>query len=214
MTNFNIENKFYEIITADRIGKLIAHYELYKSIVNKPGQIVECGVFKGNSLKRWCFFRELLETRYARKVIGFDTFGVFPPSNSVEDSINLEKFLAEAGNSSCTKAELEKQLKEQNLDNLVDLVEGNVMKTIPDYVSKNPELRIALLHLDVDVYEPTKIALEYLFPRMVNNGIVVLDNYGIFHGENKAVEEYFKGNLPEIKKFGMSRTPCYFEVKK
>ena len=85
------------------------------------------------------------------------------------------------------------------------------MKTLPKYLEKHPELRITLLHLDVDVYEPTKLALEQLYPRVIEGGIVVLDNYGVFYGENEAVEEYFKGKMPEIKKFSMSRSPCYFK---
>jgi len=212
--DFKVENEFYKTTRADRIGKLLEHYELYKMIVAKPGEVIELGVFKGNSLKRWAFFRELLETRYARNIIGFDTFAEFPKANSSRDEINRKSFVEQAGIMSVSKEVLEKQLKEQDIYHNVELVKGDAIETIPEFNKKHPELRIALLHLDIDVYEPTKLGLEFFYPRMVQGGIVILDNYGVFYGENNAIEEYFKGNLPDIKKFSMSKTPCYFEVKK
>ena len=49
---FEYENNFYLSCDNSRIAKLLAHYELYKMVVNIPGAIVECGVFKGTSLTR------------------------------------------------------------------------------------------------------------------------------------------------------------------
>jgi len=75
---FEYENGYYATATEARFGKFIAHYELYKKIINLLGAIVECGLFKGNSFFRLAHFRDLLESRYSRKLIGFDIFGVFP----------------------------------------------------------------------------------------------------------------------------------------
>lgn len=41
-----------------------------------------------------------------------------------------------------------------------------------------PERRYALLHLDVDLYEPTRRCLEYFAPRLASGGVIVLDDYG------------------------------------
>jgi len=46
----------------------------------------------------------------------------------------------------------------------VELVQGDVCKIVLAYVMNNPGLRIALLHLDMHLYEPTEVALEYLYP--------------------------------------------------
>ena len=53
------ENNFYSLSHPSRISKLINHYELYKKIISLKGDIIECGVFKGNSLIRFLTFREI-----------------------------------------------------------------------------------------------------------------------------------------------------------
>jgi len=47
----------------------------------------------------------------------------------------------------------------------VELVKGDVRETIPSYLNENPHTVVSLLYMDFDVYEPTKIALEYFLPR-------------------------------------------------
>ncbi len=43
---FDYENYFYMTCDNQRIGKLLAHYELYKMVQNLNGALVECGVSK------------------------------------------------------------------------------------------------------------------------------------------------------------------------
>jgi len=59
---FEYENGFYLTSETTRIAKLLAQYELYKKIVHLPGDVIECGVFKGASLIRLATFRDTLET--------------------------------------------------------------------------------------------------------------------------------------------------------
>jgi hypothetical protein len=75
---WDYENGFYLTSHLTRLSKLLAHYELYKMIVGLPGQVVECGVYKGVSLLRFATFRQVLESPYSRKIIGFDAYGRFP----------------------------------------------------------------------------------------------------------------------------------------
>ncbi|WP_353839124.1 TylF/MycF/NovP-related O-methyltransferase [Moorena sp. SIO4E2] len=51
--------------------------------------------------------------------------------------------------------------------------------------------------------------LERLFPIIVKGGVLILDDYGVFPGETKAVDEYFASQNIEIKKFTFCMTPCY-----
>jgi hypothetical protein len=76
--SWEYENGFYLTSPSSRIAKSIAHYELYKKITGLPGEVVECGVFKGASLIRFATFREMTESQFSRKIIGFDAFGKFP----------------------------------------------------------------------------------------------------------------------------------------
>jgi len=81
---FDYENGFYLTSDIYRLGNILSHYELYKKIVHVPGDIVECGVFKGGSLIQFASFRELLENEKSRKIIGFDAFGSFPAPPPIE----------------------------------------------------------------------------------------------------------------------------------
>lgn len=81
---FDYENGFYLTSEPYRMGNIIAHYELYKKIIDLLGDIIELGVFKGGSLIQFATFRELLENEKSRKIIGFDIFGEFPQAQKVE----------------------------------------------------------------------------------------------------------------------------------
>lgn len=69
-------------------------------------------------------------------------------------------------------------------------VKGKVEDTLSDRV---PE-RIALLRLDTDWYESTRCELKHLFPRLVQGGVLVLDDYAWWSGSRKAADEYFRDN--------------------
>lgn len=90
---WDYENGFYLTSKPYRIGNILSHYELYKKIVNLPGNVVELGVFKGGSLIQFATFRELLENENSRKIIGFDIFGEFPKATVVDsDKKFIENF--------------------------------------------------------------------------------------------------------------------------
>lgn len=182
---------------------------MYKSIINIPGHIVECGVFKGSSIVRFATFREMLENPNSRKIIGFDAFGGFPQQERECDKAFIEKFEREAGRG-ITLDELNEVFKHKQISNY-EMVKGDVLQTVPEYVSNHPELKIALLHLDLDVYNPTKIALECLFNKVVKKGLVVFDDYGTVEGATTAVDEYFAKNSIDllIEKSSISHIPAY-----
>lgn len=205
------ENSFYQTSKPERLIKAIAHYELYKKIINCPGHIVECGVFKGTSLIRFATYREYLETEYSRKIYGFDMFGKFPETTFKDDILFREKFIEIAGEDSLSKNQLNDILCTKGLKNNTELIEGDILKTIPEFISKNPQFKISLLHIDVDIYEPTACIIEYLWPKVVKGGIVIFDDYGIFPGATKAIDDYFVDY--QIEKFKSLHTPTYI-IKK
>lgn len=73
----------------------------------------------------------------------------------------------------------------------VELVVGDAMQTIPEYVENNPHLVVAMLYLDFDLYEPTKMAIETFLPRMPKGSILAFDelNQESWPGETMAVLE-------------------------
>ena len=184
------EISFYLRGQVSRMGKLLAHYELYKQIVGLPGAVAELGVYKGASLMRFAAFRALLENEDSRAIHGFDAFGAFPRDgvDDADDRAFIDRFEGERGEG-IARADLEALFVEKRIGN-VRLHEGNLFDTVPAALAAAPELRIALLHLDVDVYEPTAFALERLAPHMVPGGLILFDDYGMVAGATRAAEEF------------------------
>jgi len=83
------------------------------------------------------------------------------------------------------------------------LVKGDVSKTIPEFLTANPQQVVSLLHLDFDLYEPTKVALQYFLPRMPKGAVIIFDELNNLNwpGETVAVLEMLKINQLEIKRF-------------
>ena len=205
---FEYENGFYLTSDVSRIGKLLAHYELYKKIISLPGEVIECGIFKGTSLIRFATFRDLLENPYSRKIIGFDVFGKFPESQYDPDKKFLKSFIESAGETGISVEKLKEVFERKKTTNY-ELVKGNINQTVPEYTKNNPQLKIALLHIDTDVYEPAVTILENLFDRVVRGGIIMFDDYGIFPGETKAVDEFLADKKYIINKLPISHIPAY-----
>lgn len=97
----------------------------------------------------------------------------------------------------------------------VELVKGNALQTIPKYLEENQHLIIALLFMDFDLHEPTKVALETLLPRVPKGGIVAFDeiNNPGWPGETLAlIEEFTTFNKLEIRKYHFDTNIAYIKI--
>ncbi len=206
---FEYENGFYATADPSRLSKIISHLEFFKQTATVRGEIVEFGIFKGNSFFRWIKFRDLLEQTNSRKVIGFDIFGDFPEAHFDDDKAKRDAFVAETnGGKSISLEEINALLDQQGLNKNVDIIKGDILVTLDEYLEKNPHLKISLLHIDVDLYEPSKHILEKLYNKVTTGGIIIFDDYGAFAGTNKAVDDFFE-NKAEIKKLPFSHAISY-----
>ena len=209
MDVWSAENTYFLNSHPSRIGKLLAHYTLYSKIITVGGCFIEVGLFKGASFARFATFRHLLESDAARKFYGFDVFGEFPKEN-IEGSADLEfidNWGAEVGGGS-SRAQINASLIKKGFSNY-SLIEGNVFETLPKFLEENKHLKIAFLHLDVDVYEPTKFCLDKLLPLMSKGGLVVFDDYNAVEGATRAADEL---GYP-LTKLPISSVPSFFQVK-
>ncbi len=211
MDNYEVENRFYLDLEPKRMAKMLAHYELYKMILDKPGDIVEMGVFKGASFMRWAKFRNIFENNFSRKIVGFDIFGEFPKADEI-DRTAKEKFTEVAGDLGISVEDLKNKLDKLNLNENISLIRGDITKTIEPYLNENPQTKIALLHVDVDLLDPTKQSIEKFHSYMVKGGVMVFDDYGYFPGANIVIDEFIKQNNLEIKKFPFVHTPSYVVI--
>ncbi|CEO27790.1 TylF/MycF/NovP-related O-methyltransferase [Paraclostridium sordellii] len=205
--SWDYENGFYLTSPVNRMGKQLAQYELYKKIVNIPGEVLEFGVYKGASIIRFATYRELLENTYSRKIIGFDIFGEFPKTDNDDDNKFIQRFEEQGGNG-ISKEVLEDFIKHKNINN-IELIKGNVFDTLDEFLEKNKQIKISLLHLDLDVYKPTKFILEKLYERMVPGGIIVFDDYGTVKGATDAIDEFLKEKNKKIEKLSLCYIPSF-----
>ena len=216
MNPWKYENLFYLTSDKKRILKLLDHYEIYKKILNVKGDIIECGVFKGASLIRFLTFRDLIERQSKRKVIGFDAFGKFPHPNKNYKNNKADKIFAKRHDDNIglgiNMDSLKKYLKKKRITNY-KLVKGDVLKTLPNYLKKNKKLKIALLHLDLDVYEPTRFALNNLYKYIAKNGIILLDDYSHIQGATLAVDEFIKIKKLKILRVSKNGRPYFIQKK-
>jgi hypothetical protein len=207
--SFDHENGF--LLTSDpiRIQKWATHYNLYCKITNLPGDIVECGVYKGGSLIRFLTYRDMLENPLSRKIVGFDAFGEFPVSESYsENDINFVDQFSKAGGDGIEITQLEKSLRFKGFVNY-ELIKGDVKMTINEYLSAHTALKISLLHLDMDVYEPTSYSINLLWERLVPGGLVLIDDYATVEGATRAVDEFLSNHKCKIYKPSTAHVPAY-----
>jgi len=228
LTVFEMFRNFPVFTPRFNIARFLLHYELFKKIVDLPGSIIDIGVFEGSSLFTFAKLAEIFCPTDVRKVVyGFDTFEGFPSLAEEEDSLNNPQPEKRIGGWKChstTRGDINLAQKALNADkhirhlNRIQVIEGDIKYTVPNFSKeKGYGLKIALLHIDCDIYEPAKIALEYLVPHMVKNGIIILDDYALdtFGGETRAVDEYFQNKfncLPEIKKVPWHSAPSGYII--
>jgi len=163
-------------------------YNVYQSLAYIrdnaiPGDLVECGCALGGV----AIFMRLCLTRWGmdRTIHLFDTF-VGPPIGS-RDTIHGGQELVWSAAMENHRAGTEENIIEAtgSLEGF-HIVEGFVEQTLP--VTSLPEL--ALLRLDTDFYESTRVEFELLYPKLTRGGVLIVDDYGYFQGSRRATDEY------------------------
>jgi hypothetical protein len=200
---------FPKFATRQSLAKFLTKYEIFNRILNVNGSIVECGVLHGGGLLAWAKLSSMLEpTNHTRKIIGFDTFEGFP-SIDAKDHAGDSSHLKKGGLRGSTLDDVERAVELYDMNRplshiqKVELVKGDLAKTGPTFLQENPHLVVSLLYLDVDLYEPTKVALQTFVPRMPQGSIIAFDelNAKMFPGETTAVDEVLGLKNLRIQRF-------------
>ena len=198
----------------DRIRKLLVRYDLFRISLDVPGDIVECGVFKGVGLMYWLKLLRIYAPAARKRVIGFDTFGSFAGSLLPYEERSAQAYLQEASFQGVDPDAILTLAKAAGFGNQVELVVGDIQQTAKQYVASNPGFRISLLHLDLDTYWGTKAALENLYPLVSRGGVVIFDEYADRGwGESDAVDEYFADMDIKICSVPYSNKPTAYMIK-
>lgn len=205
------------------LKRFLAHYEFFRMTVDLPGDIVELGVYRGTSLMSWANFLEIRNMGDRQKqVFGFDNFEGFTSFHEKDGKTDEKSgkstnyFVA-----SVFEGILKDSISIFDKDRFIShkprviIIKGDIEDTVPQFINDNPGLRISLLHFDCDLYQPTKVALENLWPLVVPGGIVLFDEYSIrpWEGESNAVDEYFANKKVNIRKLDWSPNPGGYIIK-
>jgi O-methyltransferase len=202
---FDMEPEFkllYEICRAETMTSIERMHALWSAVryvcaAGIPGDIVECGVWRGGSMMLAA--QTLTEAGdVARGLWLYDTFeGMTAPGaadvqamsgRAAEDILSGE---AKSGENPFW-AIANRQLVEANMARTgypqrnLHFIEGRVEDTIPAVVPG----AVSILRLDTDWYESTRHELTHLWPRLSKGGVLIVDDYGYWQGARRAVDEH------------------------
>jgi hypothetical protein len=184
----------YTLTSLERIASVV-HAVRHVSRAGIEGDIVECGVWRGGSML--AALRTLLaEGDTSRTCWCYDTFTRMPPPGERDYDIwgaHASSYFEGPVDPHDTDGyrylpldEVRRVLEGSGYPpDRLRFVAGMVEDTIP---AEGPD-RIALLRLDTDWYESTRHELRHLLPRVVDGGVLIIDDYGQFTGARDAVDE-------------------------
>lgn len=201
-------------------------YELAVRIIkNKiPGDFIECGVAAGSQVAAMALACQ--QFNVSKQIHLFDSFEGIPLASSndtdqpgigeIKHNTNvadLNELLVTTGVSACSVERVKNHMQAWGIDaKRLIYHKGWFQHTLPlDALSIK---RISFLRLDGDLYESTKVCLEYLYPKMSKGGYVVIDDFAL-DGCRKAVLEYIAANdlNIEIIEIVGGLGPVYWQVK-
>ncbi|MYX14049.1 methyltransferase [Streptomyces sp. SID8374] len=185
--------KPYSMTSPERLNAFILATR-YIARHDIPGDIVECGVWRGGSMQA-CARTLLSVGETERELYLFDTYeGMTPPTaeDLRRDGRPAQELLDAQGKDRPIWAVASLEDVQAGFENVpypkerVHYVRGRVEDTVPEQA---PE-QIAILRLDTDWYASTKHELEHLYSRLVSGGVLLIDDYGYWQGSRQAVDEF------------------------
>lgn len=198
----------------ERMRKLLVRYDLFRMAAEVPGDIVECGVFKGTGLMTWLKLLSIYQAGSGKRVVGFDVFTEIMPAEGAEKKV-VARLMEDANFRGIDTDEVYAMVEAAGIQkSSCELVVGDIRETARAYVAKNPGFRISLLHLDLDLGAASHAALEALWPRVVRGGIAVFDEYAIPRWtESEGVDRFFAARNITLRAIPFARTPTAYVVK-
>jgi len=212
---------FSMYVPRQNLANFLIKYEIFKQVLNVHGSIIECGTAFGGGLMTFAQLSAIFEpTNHQRRIVGFDTFAGFTRMAS-EDKGSKSPDAHSKGLAVDSYAEIERCVELYDSNRFVghipkvELLRGDATKTIPEYVTNNPQLLVSLLYLDFDVYEPTKVALQQFVPRMPKGAIIAFDELNLrdWPGETVAALQVLEMNKLPLKRFPFGSTISYALVE-
>lgn len=178
--------------TMTDIHRMYATYQATNYILKNDikGSFVECGVWKGGNTMLMALTLKRLGEK--RNIWLYDTFqGMSKPTKNDKNRKGkkaeyMYKQRKKWCYSSLEEVRQNMMTTNYNQENIY-YIKGKVENTLKKYIPK----KIALLRLDTDFYKSTKKEMEILYPKLAKGGVLIIDDYDVWQGARKAVNEYF-----------------------
>lgn len=210
LDDYGVTWNWHSLVTLQRqsLSRVLYYNALYQKIVGVPGVILEFGVQWGATMAQLIALRGIYEPyNHRRHIYGFDTFEGFANTSQEKDGL-----LVSEGDYRVTKDyehELEAILQLHENDAPIShqkkfsLIKGDASLTSKQWVADNPHAVVAMAIFDMDIYQPTKDALEAIITRLTKGSLLVFDelNCPQFPGETQAVNEVLGLNKIRLHHF-------------
>jgi hypothetical protein len=177
--------------------KVLFFNELYQEIVDTHGIIIEFGCRWGQNLVTLSNLRSIHEPyNYNRKILGFDTFSGFKNTHEKDgqDEIIAEgAFSTTEDYDSYLEGVLEYHESESPLNHIrkFEVIKGDAVVQLEQYLEKHPETIIAFAWFDFDIFDPSFKCLNLIRSHLTKGSIIGFDelNDPKFPGETTALKE-------------------------
>ena len=130
---WNAYNKLFLSEDIERLRKIIVRYDLFCRTQNLPGDIIECGVFKGVGIFQWLKYLAICDPGSKKKVIGFDFFKHFEEGIEEWEKKSVSQFVEEAKYGGVNPNDLMKIARKMYMEHRFELIKGDACDTIPQY---------------------------------------------------------------------------------
>tara|TARA_Y100000389_G_scaffold200023_1_gene239634 strand:- start:788 stop:1555 length:768 start_codon:yes stop_codon:yes gene_type:complete len=200
------------------LSRILNFNELYNKQLNLSGNIALFGVYYGRDLINLLHLSQIYQPyNFAKKIYAFDTFkGIENSKIKYDGNINdfnysvpknYEKYLEKI----CTIQELYWPVEHQQ----IEIIKGNVKKTLPNLLKKRKDLFFSMIYFDLDVYQPTYASLMRLKPYLNEGCVLAFDqfNHQDWPGETLAIKEFFKKTNKKFKiKYSKFKPQCSYFI--
>jgi predicted O-methyltransferase YrrM len=163
-----------------------------------PGAILECGTHHGATLLGMA---HILRSRgISARLYGLDSFEGFPEptAEDAQGDGTMHPWVRRGFLGEASLERLTARIARMDLTSRVTLIKGYFDDTLPRLAAE----RFSLVHLDCDLYGSYMSCLEFVYPRMLPDGMIIFDDYGSppYPGAQRAVDEFLT-DRPERLQF-------------
>ena len=184
---------------------------LLEQALDLPGDVIECGVYRGASLRRIALATK--DRAPQKTVFGLDSFEGFPEDGvSDQDTSFLRSTRRLSGKfKDAADAPTRIEAFARAFDLNVTLKKGYFEHTLPSVTDRE----FCFLHIDCDTYSGHVEVLDALYDRLTPGAVIVFDDYAdeAWPGATKAVDEFFGPKGIAVEKSEARATPAWYAIK-